>query len=117
MRYKNVNVSEVELEQLIRQNPDNIEAGLRFIDHQRKAGRGAYDVLLVDSGKSLVVAELKIVEDDDMLNQGIDYYDYIVSNLEGLSRAYSKYNIDFWKKEQDYFRKTYEPNDSNLLFL
>lgn len=94
MKYKSVDVSEVELEQLIQQNPDNIEAGLRFIDHQRKAGRGPYDVLLVDSGKSLVVAELKIVEDDDMLNQGIDYYDYIVSNLEGLSRAYSKYNID-----------------------
>lgn len=94
MKYENIDISETELEELIRQNPGNIEAGLRFIDHQRKVGRGPYDVLLVDSGKALVVAELKIDEDDDMLFQGIDYYDYIASNIEGLSRAYSKYDID-----------------------
>ncbi len=32
---------------------------------------------MVDSGKSLIVAELKAVEDDGMLLQGLDYYDYV----------------------------------------
>ena len=70
MKYHIVDVSETDLEELIRQNPDNIEIGLRFVDHQRKAGRGPYDVLLVDSGKALVVGELKVTEDDSMLTQG-----------------------------------------------
>lgn len=94
MKYSVVDVSETDLEELIRQNSDNIEPGLRFVDHQRKAGRGPYDVLMVDSGKALVVAELKVVEDDSMLTQGIDYYDYIASNIDGISHAYNKFNID-----------------------
>jgi len=52
------------------------------------------DVIMVDSGNALVVAELKIAEDDDMLMQGVDYYDYIAKNLEGLSRVYKDYHID-----------------------
>jgi len=94
MKYSVVHVSEASLEELIRQNPDNIESGLRFVDHQRKAGRGPYDVLLVDSGKAVVVAELKITEDDSILTQGLDYYDYVASNIDGISRAYSKFDID-----------------------
>ena len=34
-----------------------------------------------------------MVEDDSMLVQGIDYYDYITRNLEGLARAYKSKNI------------------------
>lgn len=49
---------------------------------------------MVDSGNALVVAELKVVEDDDMLMQGVDYYDYIAKNLESLSRVYKDFNID-----------------------
>jgi hypothetical protein len=43
---------------------------------------------LVDSGRSLVVAELKMVQDDDMLIQGLDYYDYVSTNLEAFARLY-----------------------------
>lgn len=92
--YKPAEVSEKQLEDLIRQSPDLIEEGLRYIDHQRMTDRGPLDVLMVDSGGSLVVAEIKVVEDDTMLVQGIDYYDYVSRNIEGLTRVYKHFAIN-----------------------
>ena len=51
-------------------------------------------MLLVDSGGALVVAELKVVEDDGMLVQGIDYYDYVTANLQGLARACPPHGLE-----------------------
>jgi len=93
-KYKSIDVTEKQLEDLLRQAPELIEEGLKYIDHQRNTDRGPLDVLMADSGNSLVVAELKITEDDGMLWQGIDYYDYIARNLEGLSRVYKSFNIN-----------------------
>lgn len=93
-KYTNVEVSETELEDLVRRLPELIEAGLAYVDHQAFTDRGPLDVLMVDSGRALVVAELKVVEDDTMLVQGIDYYDYVLRNLDGYARAYSKHKID-----------------------
>ena len=53
---------------------------------------------MVDSGKSLVVAELKVMEDDGMLMQGLDYYDYVSTHLESFARLYKDYSIDPTKK-------------------
>lgn len=97
-KFKYVEVSEKELEDLVRQAPDAIEDGLSYVDHQKPTNRGPLDVLMVDSGGSLIVAELKIVEDDTMLVQGIDYYDDISMNIETLARAYSQFKIN---PEQD----------------
>ncbi len=93
-KYKSIDVSEKQLEDLIRQGANLIEEGVRYIDHQRNTERGPLDVLMVDSGNTLIVAELKIIEDDTMLVQGIDYYDYISKNIEGISRVYKDYHID-----------------------
>lgn len=93
-KYKPVEVSERRLEELIRQGSDLIEDGLQFIDHQRMTDRGPLDVLMVDSGRTLVLAELKAVEDDTMLVQGIDYYDYVSRNIEGIARVYKKFGVD-----------------------
>lgn len=71
-----------------------IEDGLEYIGHQRSAAVGRLDVLLVDSGKSLVVAELKIIQDDGMLLQALDYYDYVSSHVEAFARLYQKSGID-----------------------
>jgi len=92
-KYEAVEVTEKQLEDLIRQGAALIEEGLRYIDHQRMTDRGPLDVLMVDSGNALVVAELKVVEDDSILVQGIDYYDYVSRNVEGLSRIYKQFNI------------------------
>ena len=90
MDYQRVEVAEQQLEDLVRRYSGKIEDGLTFIDHQHitKAG-GRLDVLMVDSGGSLVVAELKVVEDDGMLLQGLDYYDYVASNLDAFVRMYN----------------------------
>lgn len=93
-KYKTVKVAEKELEDLIRQGSDLIEEGLVYIDHQRITDRGPLDILFVDSAKALVVAELKIVEDDTMLVQGIDYYDYVSRNIEALARVYKEFDVD-----------------------
>jgi RecB family endonuclease NucS len=71
--YVKVDVSEQQLEDLVRRHSGMIEEGLCYVDHQNKTNGGRLDVLMVDSGKSLVVAELKIVQDDGMLMQGVDY--------------------------------------------
>ena len=92
--YKKIDVAEPQLEDLVRRHTDLIEEGLIYIDHQRPAAGGRLDVLMVDSGKSLVVAELKVVQDDGMLMQGIDYYDYLSSHVESFARLYSKAQID-----------------------
>lgn len=93
-KYKIVDVSEKQLEEMVRKAPDLIEEGLKYIDHQKRTERGPLDVLFSDSGNALIVAELKVVEDDGMLVQGIDYYDYITSNIEGFARAYKDKKID-----------------------
>jgi len=83
MKYQKVELSEQQLEDLVRRYVNNIEEGLKYITHQNFTDSGRLDVLMVDSGNSLVVAELKVVENDGMLMQAIDYYDYLSTNLTG----------------------------------
>jgi hypothetical protein len=93
-RYNKIDVSEQELEDLIRQHTETLEEGLIYVDHQKPAVGGRLDVLMVDSGKSLVVAELKVIQDDGMLLQGIDYYDYVSGHIEAFARLYKPHDID-----------------------
>lgn len=93
-RYTKADVSEQKLEDLVRQHADMIEEGLVYVDHQKQTAGGRLDVLLVDSGKSLVVAELKVLQDDGMLLQGVDYYDYVTAHVEAFARLYQKDGID-----------------------
>ena len=94
MNYQKVDVSEQQLEDLTRRHTGMIEEGLVYVDHQRQTAGGRLDVLMVDSDKSLVVAELKIVEDDGMLLQGLDYYDYVSTHVETYARLYKEHSID-----------------------
>jgi len=93
-KYEKADVSEKELEDLVRRNADLIEEGLVYVDHQKPAAGGRLAVLMVDSGKSLVVAELKVVQDDGMLFQGLDYYDYVTTHAESYARLYKEHSID-----------------------
>lgn len=92
--YEIVTVSEAELEDLVRAFCDKLETGLRYITHQTQTIGGRLDMLFVDSGNSLVVAELKVVEDDQMLMQALDYYDYLARNIEAFSRIASTQGVD-----------------------
>ena len=92
--YKKVDASEAALEDLVRRDASLIEDGLVYVDHQKPTAGGRLDVLLVDSGKSLVVAELKVVQDDAVLLQGVDYYDYVSTNVEAFARLYKPHEIN-----------------------
>ncbi|MBI1813871.1 MAG: DUF91 domain-containing protein [Deltaproteobacteria bacterium] len=92
--YTKNDVSERELEDLVRCNAGLIEEGLVYVDHQKPTAGGRLDVLMVDSGKSLVVAELKVTQDDGMLLQGLDYYDYVSAHVESYARLYKAHSID-----------------------
>ena len=91
--YEDVPVSEQELEDIVRRYAGKIEEGLVYVDHQKTFGGGRLDVLLVDSDKSLVVAELKVVQDDGMLLQALDYYDFVTTHIEAFSRLYKNHSI------------------------
>jgi hypothetical protein len=93
-KYRKTDVSEQELEDLVRRHAEAIEDALVYLDHQRATPGGRLDVLMVDSGKSLVVAELKVVEDDGMLLQGLDYYDYVSTHREAFARLYRAHAPD-----------------------
>ncbi len=92
--YEKVDVSEQQLEDLVRRHAGTIEEGLGYVDHQMQAAGGRLDVLMVDSGKSFVVAELKVVQEDGMLMQGVDYYDYVSNHVEAFARLYKTHGID-----------------------
>ena len=92
--YESTDIDERKLEDMVRQAPHLIEDGLKFVDRQRRTVRGPLDILLVDSGNALVVAELKTHEDDSMLMQALDYFDYVSANLDGFGRVYKQFNID-----------------------
>ncbi|MCL0039293.1 endonuclease NucS, partial [Dehalococcoidia bacterium] len=97
-RYIEKEITEKELEDRIRQAPDLIESGLMFLTQQHRTSRGPLDLLLVDDGRALVVAELKTFQDDSMLWQGIDYYDYVATHIEALARSYPDRQIDVAQK-------------------
>ena len=92
--YTKADVSEQGLEDLVRRHAGMIEEGLAYVDHQMPAAGGRLDVLLVDSGRSLVVAELKVVQSDGMLLQGLDYYDYVADQVEAFARLYKTHGVD-----------------------
>ena len=91
-------ISERELEDFIRRQPELVEADLKIIDQQTTTqnlkSKGRLDVLFVDSDNTLVIAELKVKENDKMLSQAIDYFDYINDNKETIARLYSEFNIN-----------------------
>ena len=93
-KYTKADVAEQQLEDIVRRNAGLIEEGLVYVDHQKPAAGGRLDVLLVDSGKSLVVAELKVTQEDGMLLQGLDYYDYVSTHVEAFARLYKNHSID-----------------------
>jgi hypothetical protein len=93
-KYQQIEVNESQLEDLVRIGAELIEDGLKYVDHQKVTDKGRMDVLMVDSGKSIVVAELKIIEDDNMLFQGLDYFDYVSTNIEAFARIYKEFGID-----------------------
>lgn len=80
---------ERELESQVIKDPEALEEGLVYLTHQRSANGNYIDVLAADSDGVLVVIELKVGEEDQMLLQALEYYDYVSSNRDRLAKEYS----------------------------
>lgn len=63
---------------------------LIYLDHQICTPDGRLDVLLADYDKTLVIAELKVNEDDGMLMQAVDYYDWANNFVDMFARTYHR---------------------------
>jgi hypothetical protein len=85
---------ESELEYIAKTNPDQIEDGLVYLEHQLHVGRGFLDVLFVDSKGALVAAELKITDDEGILTQALKYYDSVQRDKDRLASHFAKVKID-----------------------
>jgi endonuclease NucS-like protein len=89
--YKPVQLeSEAQLEDLLFGDPSVVEDGMKVLGRQWHTDRGPLDLLLLDRDGRVVVAELKLDEDDDMLMQGVDYVGWVHENLEAVRRAFEK---------------------------
>lgn len=81
---------ERDLEHLIMKEPESVEKGLIYLTHQREANRKFIDVLAVDADGVLTDIELKVAQDDEMLFQALEYYDYVSSNRDRLASEFEK---------------------------
>jgi len=61
--YQKIDVSEQQLEELVRRHCGMIEEGLAYVAQQKQAVRGRLDVLMVDIGKAIVAAEVTVAHD------------------------------------------------------
>lgn len=94
MPLKPVDVAdERRLESLVIETPDVLEEGLAVLKHQFITRTGPLDLLCVDSDGRLVVAELKVVEDDFALLQAFRYYDYVNENRDAIIRQIPEQEI------------------------
>ncbi len=73
-----ITFSESEIEAFLCKNPEALEEGLELITNQyRTPENDRIDLLCLDSENALVIVELKVVEDNGMLFQGLRYYSHI----------------------------------------
>ena len=79
-----------ELEFELGKDPGVVEAGMSALDHQIPTGRGFIDVLCVDNTGAFAVIELKVVEDDSMLLQALDYLDWVNEQIDRLAERYKE---------------------------
>ncbi len=84
---------ERRLESLVVETPDVLEEGLIVLKHQFITRTGPLDLLCVDSDDRLVVAELKVVQDDFALLQAFRYYDYVNENRDAIIRQIPEQEI------------------------
>ena len=87
-KLKEVRVEEKELEDLLVEDSDEIEEGMKILGRQIMTDSGPLDILAVDADNVLAVVELKNEVNDDQLDQGVRYYDWVRSRIEWISRSH-----------------------------
>jgi len=93
-KIEEVEVSEKELEDLLNEDPEAIEEGMRILGRQIKTDSGILDVLAVDMDGVLTIIELKNEIDDGQLDQGLRYYDWARTNIQLISQSFKEVDAE-----------------------
>ena len=86
--------TEKELHSIIEKEIDALEEGLEILKYEFALSRGTPDFLCVDSGKRLVVIEVKLQEDENILFQALRYYNEIDKDRYAISKLFSDKDVD-----------------------
>ena len=86
--------SESALHLLIQDELEAIEEGLELLQHEYTSGKGIIDFLCVDSGKRLVIIEVKLHEDENVLFQALRYFGDIDLNRYVIANLFKSKKVD-----------------------
>lgn len=87
--------NEKELHELIEKEIEALEPGIKILKYEFPCGdRGIADFLYVDSGNRLGIIEVKKDQDEDMLFQGLRYYDWVNKNSHAVANMFPGGQID-----------------------
>lgn len=79
---------ETELEFCLKQDLEQIEKGMCLVTNQLKTHNGRIDILAIDADKNLAIIELKQFSDENQMAQAIDYFDWVLKNIDWIKDAY-----------------------------
>lgn len=87
--------SEGELHQLMMEDIEALEEGITILKNEFQCGdRGAADFLYVDSGNRLGVIEVKKDTSEDIVFQGLRYYDWVAKNRYAIANMFPDAKIN-----------------------
>ncbi|MHA1449240.1 MAG: endonuclease NucS domain-containing protein, partial [Candidatus Hodarchaeales archaeon] len=86
--------SEKDLHEIIKDELESLEEGLRLLKHEFSIRKGVVDFLCVDSGGRLVIIEVKLYEDENILFQALRYYNEIDKDRYIIAKVFSKEGVD-----------------------
>ena len=85
---------EKELHTIIENELDNLEEGLELLKHEMDTGKGIPDFLCVDSGRRIVIIEVKLHGDEDVLFQALKYYNKIDKDRYAIPQMFPNKKIN-----------------------
>jgi hypothetical protein len=86
--------SEKELHGIIENNLEGIEKGILLLEREKGLPNGIPDFLCVDSGKRIVIIEVKLHQDENILFQALRYYNDVDKNRYVLANVFKENRID-----------------------
>ena len=86
--------SEKELHGIIENNLESLEKGLSLLEREKGLPNGIPDFLCVDSGKRIVIIEVKLHQDENILFQALRYYNDVDKNRYVLASVFRENKID-----------------------
>jgi hypothetical protein len=92
--FKKLQVNDLgNLEDLVAENIEGIEPGLRVVDSRVCLGHAAIDLIALDASESLVLIALDFLADEGLLLRGMDAYSWSLEYHDTLRRLYPMANV------------------------